>query len=610
MPKLILSYRRSDSAGIAGRIFDRLSSRYGHDSVFMDVDNIPFGIDFRQYIREALAECDALIVVVGPRWVGERPDGSSRIRDETDPVRVEVETALERGIPIVPVLVDGAVMPKASDLPDSLGDFSFRNAAEVDTGRDFHPHLDRLIRSLDRLLQHAAPRPQSSGVAAAGPGWTQPSHGPDALSARDSRSTFSRRSTSIALRRRVVVAIVAGTAVVIGVLGVTILGRPTMQPVSPTLPPAASEPEPKPVADTSPRPQPAAHLSTARPITVGVAGPMSGDYAAFGSQFRTGAELAVEDINTSTGVLGKTLKLEFGDDLCDPKQAKTVAEKFVALKLPMVAGHFCSSSSIAASDTYADGEIVQITPGSTNPTFTERGLWSTFRTCSRDDQQGLFAGIYLARNYSSKKIAIIHDETVYGNGLADQAKRALNNAGVKETLFESFSRGQKDYGPLIAKLKGARIDVVLIGGFAREAGLIVRQMREQGMRAPMIGSESIADTEFWSAAGPAGEGTLFTFGQVPLQKPSAAPIVKKLRDKGKDPGGYTLYAYAAIQVWASAVDDVNSTDARKVAATLKFGSWSTVLGQMSFDQKGDPTLLDYVMYIWKKDGTFAALTGS
>jgi branched-chain amino acid transport system substrate-binding protein len=584
MPQLILSYRRSDSAAIAGRIFDRLVSRYGHDSVFMDVDNIPFGLDFRQYIRDALAECDALIVVIGRRWAGERDDGSLRIRDETDPVRLEIETALEKGIPIVPVLVDGAVMPKATDLPDSLRDFSFRNAADVDTGRDFHPHLDRLIRSLDRLVQHTAPRPQSSGRA------PQP--------------------TSIAPRRRLIIATMAGTAAVVGALGIGILGMPTKQPVVPVPPSAASQPEPKRVTDTSPPPQSRAHLSTTRPITVGVAGPMTGGEAIFGQQMKNGAELAVADINEAGGVLGKKLKMEVGDDACDPRQARSVAEKFVGMKVPFVAGHYCSSSSISASEAYAEGEVLQITPASTNPIFTERGLWNTFRTCSRDDQQGSFAGIYLARNYSSKNIAIIHDRTVYGKGLADQAKRALNNAGVKEALFESFSSGEKDYRPLIAKLKGAKIEVVLIGGFAREAGLIVRQMREQGMRAPMIGSESLADAEFWSAAGPTGEGTLFTLGQVPLQKPSAALVVKKLRDNGKDPGGYTLYAYAAIQVWANAIDDVNSTDARKVAATLKFGSWSTVLGQLSFDQKGDPTLLDYVIYVWKKDGTYAALAGS
>jgi hypothetical protein len=150
--KILVSYRRSDSASITGRIFDRLVSRYGKDSVFMDVDNIPLGVDFREHIREALLSSDLLIVVIGQRWLG--GDGeTARINDETDPVRVEVEAALKNSIPIVPVLVEGGKMPRASDLPVSLREFSYRNAAEIDSGRDFHAHVNHLIGSIDEILK-------------------------------------------------------------------------------------------------------------------------------------------------------------------------------------------------------------------------------------------------------------------------------------------------------------------------------------------------------------------------------------------------------------------------------------------------------------------------
>src|SRR5882724_19863 len=129
MPKILISYRRADSDAIAGRIRDRLAGSYGDDSVFMDIDDIPFGIDFRQHIKEALARNDVLIVVVGPRWLGAAKGGPHRIHEETDPVRVEVETALTRGIPVIPLLVHGANMPRASDLPDGLKEFAYRNAA-------------------------------------------------------------------------------------------------------------------------------------------------------------------------------------------------------------------------------------------------------------------------------------------------------------------------------------------------------------------------------------------------------------------------------------------------------------------------------------------------
>jgi hypothetical protein len=153
MSKIIVSYRRSDSAAIAGRIFDRLALHYGKESVFMDIDNIPFGKDFRKHIHQMLSESDILIEVVGPKWLGSSRRGITRIKNEADPVRIEIELALQKGIPVIPVLVNGANMPKADDLPDSLENFIYLNAAPVDVGRDFHQHIDRLIRSMDQVLQ-------------------------------------------------------------------------------------------------------------------------------------------------------------------------------------------------------------------------------------------------------------------------------------------------------------------------------------------------------------------------------------------------------------------------------------------------------------------------
>src|SRR5690349_7578442 len=184
--------------------------------------------------------------------------------------------------------------------------------------------------------------------------------------------------------------------------------------------------------------------ASAQDITIGVAGPMTGQYASFGTQLKNGAEAAVADINAKGGVLGKKLKLEVGDDACDPKQARAIGEKFASEKLPFVAGHYCSSSSIPASEAYADGGVLQITPASTNPTFTERKLWNTFRVCGRDDQQGTIAGDYIAKTYKGKNIAILHDKTTYGKGLADETKKALNKAGGKEKLFEAYTKGDKD----------------------------------------------------------------------------------------------------------------------------------------------------------------------
>src|ERR1700674_2666132 len=169
-----------------------------------------------------------------------------------------------------------------------------------------------------------------------------------------------------------------------------------------------------------------AGAAVAQDLVIGYAGPITGQYASFGLQFKNGAEQAITDINAAGGVLGRKIRLEMADDACDPKQARAVAEKLAGMKVPVVIGHFCSSSSIPASEAYAEAGVLQITPASTNPTFTERNLWNTFRVCGRDDQQGAVAGKYLAANFKGKNVAVIHDKTTYGKGLADETKKALN----------------------------------------------------------------------------------------------------------------------------------------------------------------------------------------
>lgn len=150
MPAILISYRRSDAAAIVGRIHDRLLARYGADSVFLDIDDIPYGSDFRTHIQTTLQKCDVVLAVVGPNWRAV-VDGRARILDASDPVRVEVELALAAGVPLVPVLVDGAAMPPSTDLPAQIESFAYLNAGAVDSGVDFHHHVDRLVAALDRI---------------------------------------------------------------------------------------------------------------------------------------------------------------------------------------------------------------------------------------------------------------------------------------------------------------------------------------------------------------------------------------------------------------------------------------------------------------------------
>ena len=333
-------------------------------------------------------------------------------------------------------------------------------------------------------------------------------------------------------------------------------------------------------------------------ITIATAGPMTGQYAIFGDQMKRGAEMAVKDLNAKGGVLGEQLTLEVGDDACDPKQAVAVANQMVNDEVVFVAGHFCSGSSIPASAVYNEEGILQISPASTNPQLTEQGLENVFRVCGRDDQQGTFAGNYVVDNNVGSKIAIIHDKTPYGKGLADEFKKQLNARGVTETMYEAITAGDKDFTALITKMKNAGIDLIYLGGYHTEAGLIARQAKEQGINATMMSGDALVTDEYWAITGDTGQGTLMTFSPDPRKNEAAAPVVAEFEAQGYDPEGYTLYTYAAIQVWAQAVEKAGSTDLEAVIEQLNGNQFDTVLGPIAFDDKGDVKGAAYVMYEW------------
>ncbi len=337
---------------------------------------------------------------------------------------------------------------------------------------------------------------------------------------------------------------------------------------------------------------------------VAVVGPMTGQYATFGQQMKNGADLAVADINAAGGVLGKQIDLSTGDDACDPKQAVAVANQMAGAGVKLVAGHYCSGSSIPASKVYAESNMVQISPASTNPTFTDdRAGPNIYRVCGRDDQQGGVAGKYLATNLGDKNVAFVHDKTAYGKGLADETKKAMNAAGKEEVLDEAITAGEKDYSALVSKLKQAGVDVVYFGGYHTEAGLIIRQMRDQGMSTILMGGDALITQEFWSITGDAGEGTLMTFSPDPRKSPAAADVVKRFKEKGIEPEGYVLYTYAALQAWKEAAEKAGTVEMEEIVKALNGNEFDTVIGKFHFNDKGDPNLPPYAVYRWSK-GTY------
>ncbi len=336
-------------------------------------------------------------------------------------------------------------------------------------------------------------------------------------------------------------------------------------------------------------------------ITVATAGPITGSLAALGEQYKQGATMAVNDINAAGGVNGEKLKLEIGDDACDPKQATAVAQQLAQKGVKFVAGHLCSGSSIPASKVYAEAGILQITPASTNPKFTDEGDWNVARVCGRDDAQGLVAGNFLAKKYAGKKIAIVDDKSAYGKGLADATNAAATAAGLKPAIVESINAGEKDYSALVSKLKDGGIEAIYFGGYHPEGALILKQLREQGSKAQMLSGDSMNNKEFWTIAGEAADGMIFTFAPEPRSAPEAKELVAKFKAAGYDPEGYTLYTYAAFQMYAQAAAATKSTDPKKLAEYLRAGNVSkTVLGNLKLDKKGDLIGAKYVWYAFHK----------
>jgi branched-chain amino acid transport system substrate-binding protein len=349
--------------------------------------------------------------------------------------------------------------------------------------------------------------------------------------------------------------------------------------------------------------------SASAQIKLGVAGPITGGSAAFGAQLKNGVEQAVEDINAAGGILGQKVQVFVGDDRADPKEGVSVANKFVGDGVKFVVGHFNSGVTIPSSEVLQENGILEITPAATNPKVTERGMWNIFRVCGRDDQQGVVAGAIIADKFKGKRVAVVHDKTTYGQGLAEETRKAMNAKGIKEVLYEGVNVGDKDYSALVSKIKAGRADLVYWGGLHDTGGLILRQLRDQGVKATFMGADGITDDEFAAIAGPGAEGTLMTFSPDPRTNPANKQIIDVFRKKGFEPQAYTLYSYAAVQVIKQAAEEAKSLDPKKVAEVMHSGKvFKTVLGDLSFDKKGDVTGYTvagkkkdrYVLYVWKK----------
>ena len=335
-------------------------------------------------------------------------------------------------------------------------------------------------------------------------------------------------------------------------------------------------------------------------VLLGTATAFSGP-AASGYSVKLGVDLGVQELNAAGGVLGEQVRIIEVDDYCAGEQAVAGARMLIAEHVDFVIGHTCSDAAIPASEVYAEAGIPLLTTLATNPRLTEQGLKNVFRICGRDDAQGAIAAGLLAKQWQGGNIAILHDGRVYGQGLAEQARKALNGLGITEVLFEPIDPELLDYADVVDRVQAVHADVVYYAGTSRPAGLIVRELRERGDAMQLVSGDSINQELFTMLAGEAGDGTLFTAFPNSQSLPHRDDVVSVFRAADIDPDNQgALLAYAAVQVWAQAVEQAGTLEPAAVIEVLHSGTFDTIYGQIGFDDKGDVTGYEpFAWYVWR-----------
>jgi branched-chain amino acid transport system substrate-binding protein len=330
-------------------------------------------------------------------------------------------------------------------------------------------------------------------------------------------------------------------------------------------------------------------------IWIGLSAPLTGTYAWVGVSAEEGAKLAVAEFNAEGGLLGELIEIITVDDYCAGDQAVAAAQKLIEAKVAVVFGPMCSGAAIPVSKIFAEAGILMISPVATNPKLTEQGFRNVFRVVGRDDVQGKIAGDRLASTWGDKKIAILHDGEAYGKVLAEETKTRLNEHGITEVIFKAIQPRQVDYSDVVKEMKTAGIDVLYYAGYAPEAALLLRLARETGANLQLVGGDALGVEDFGLIAGTVSENTLFTNYLDPRERPEAAAVMARIAYSSEGRVG-PIMAYAAIQVWAQAVETAGTFEWEAVAETLRAGKFDTVLGRIAFDEKGD--VIGYETFIW------------
>ncbi|MBI4713159.1 MAG: branched-chain amino acid ABC transporter substrate-binding protein [Planctomycetes bacterium] len=339
-------------------------------------------------------------------------------------------------------------------------------------------------------------------------------------------------------------------------------------------------------------------------INLGVAGPLTGDQAKMGTDVLNGVTLAVEEWNAKGGVLGKKIVIVPRDDMAQEQQAQSVAKELAGEGVVGVVGHFNSGCTIPASVVYHDSNIPMITPSSTNPYVTDRNFANIFRVCGRDDQQGKVAADFAVGTLKTKRVAILHDKTQYGQGLADEFKKALG-ANAEVVYYGGFPKEELNFKPIISAVKETNPDLWFFGGIYNQAGPMVVQAREAGLTAVFMSGDGVIDPVFLKVAGVSAEGSYLTFSRDPVEVPTAKTFLDKYHKQYGEHGPYSIYAYDAANIILAAIQAAGTTDGAKVSEQIRKTAYDGSIGKVQFDAKGDLASSYYIIWV-VKGGKFVA----
>lgn len=341
-------------------------------------------------------------------------------------------------------------------------------------------------------------------------------------------------------------------------------------------------------------------------IRIAAIGPMTGYSAKMGEDLSRGVQLAVDEWNAKGGVLGKKVELMLEDDRADPKDAVSVANKAASFKVVGVIGHYNSSCTIPASNIYNENNIVMITPASTNPMVTDQQHPGVFRTCGRDDQQGKVEADYALKVLGVKRVAVLHDKTTYGQGLADEFRTNLPSDSVEVVLYEGIALDDKDFSAVLTLAKSLEPDLIMFGGLYSQGGLLVKQMRSLGIESIFLSGDGMYDSEFIRIGGEAANGTYVSYAVSADKIPTAQRFLTNFRKRWPEVGPYSLFAYDATNIILKSIEIAKSSDGKKVAEAIHNNTFEGAIGHIEFDHKGDPVNSPYV--IWQvQDGKWVQL---